>query len=154
MNKPMKEIKDKSLEFVLHHYQHGKFDTQKALRKVAPAKVIPLWRKVAVAASFTLLLLAGAYAAFTTGFLSPAEEPVKGEQPAATTTVARAPQHFHFDNTPLPEVLKTLGDHYQAILTADKTDKHLTADFDSDNLEQTIEMIEHVLEVKITVSKK
>ena len=78
----MKEIKDKSLEFVLHHYQTGKFDTQKALRKVSPAKVIPLWRKVAVAASFTLLLLAGAYAAFTTGFLSPAEEPVKGEQPA------------------------------------------------------------------------
>lgn len=68
MSKPMKEIKDKSLEFVLHHYQTGKFDTQKALRKVSPAKVIPLWRKVAVAASFTLLLLAGAYAAYTTGF--------------------------------------------------------------------------------------
>lgn len=150
----MKEIKDKSLEFVLHHYQTGKFDTQKALRKVAPAKVIPLWRKVAVAASFTLLLLAGAYAAYTTGIFSQIEDPIKSEQPATTTTIVQTSKHFHFDNTPLPKVLKELGEHYQVTLTADKTDKHLTADFDSDNLEQTIEMIEHVLEVKITVSKK
>ena len=153
MSKPMKEVKDKSLEFVLHHYQSGKFDTQKALRKVSPAKVFPLWRKMAVAASFTLLLLAGAYAAYTTGILSQPDEPVKNEQPAATTTVAQS-KHFHFDNTPLPIVLKELGEYYQVSLTVDDTNKHLTADFDSDNLEQTIEMIEHVLEVKITVSKK
>lgn len=150
----MKEIKDRSLEFVLHHYQTGKFDTQKALRKVSPTKVIPLWRKVAVAASFTLLLLAGAYAAYTTVFLSQPEEPIKSEQPATTTTVVQTSKHFHFDNTPLPDVLKKLGEHYHVTLTANNTDKHLTADFDSDNLEQTIEMIEHVLEVKITVSKK
>ena len=148
----MKEIKDKSLKFVLRHYQTGKFDTRQAIRRVSPAKVIPLWRKVTVAASFTLLLLAGAYAAYTTELLPHPAESVKVVQPSTTTTPQ--PRHFHFDNTPLPEVLKVLGKHYHVKLTADDTSKHLTADFDSDNLEQTIEMIEHVLDVKITITRK
>ena len=151
----MKEIKDKSLEFVLHHYQTGKFDTQKALRKVAPAKVIPLWRKVAVAASFTLLLLAGAYAAYTTGIFSQIEDPIKSEQPATTTTIVQTSKHFHFDNTPLESVLRDLSEYYSVQLYCNNTSKRLSGDFHADpsstNLQEIIHVIEQTLDVTIQI---
>lgn len=149
----MKEIKDKSLEFVLRHYQAGKLDTKQAIRKVVPAKPVPLWRKWAVAASFAAVIFGGAYAAFiAAGSDSPQQEVTVPSQQQQTAD--KPTRHFHFDNTPLPEVLKQLGSYYGVTLTADKADKNLTADFDSDNLDETIRMIEQVLDVKIEKTAK
>lgn len=147
----MKEIKDKRMEFVLRYYQTSKLDTQKAIQKVMPAKTVPLWRKWAVAASLAAIIFGGAYAALTTqGNAEGKQEgtellPQNQQTPSAKTT-----RHFHFDNTPLPEVLKELGSYYGVTLTADKTDKRLTADFDSGSLDETLHMIEQVLDVRIT----
>lgn len=154
-------MEDYQMNFVLRYYQVGKLDTAKALQRTnrianhhrATAKTIPLWRKVSVAASFTLLIIGGAFAAYTYMAYSPQEDTVT---PVNEQTITRPvkTKHFHFDNTPLPEVLKTLGNHYHVVLTATDTNKRLTADFDSEDLQQTIEMIEAVLDEKITISEK
>ena len=158
--------KQKQLEdFVLNHYQQGKLDTQKALRNVRErlqqredqrqeVRIVPLWQRLRhiAAAVVLVLVMVSAYAIYRSN--------ANHQSPSATTpqptaiTQPSQPKSFHFDNTPLPEVLKVLGKHYHVKLTADDTSKHLTADFDSDNLEQTIEMIEHVLDVKITITRK
>lgn len=145
----MKEIKDKSLEFVLRYYQAGKFDTRQAIRKVMPTKTVPLWRKWAVAASLAAVIFGGAYAAFTTLGSADGNGEIQLQQQDRKTSSAKPSHHFHFDNTPLPEVLQELGTYYGVTLTADKTDKRLTADFDSESLDETIQMIEQVLDVKI-----
>ena len=56
---------------------------------------------------------------------------------------------FHFDDTPLPEVLDHLGKWYGVKLKATDTDKHLTGDFAADSLDTIINMIEEVLDVEI-----
>lgn len=150
----MKEIKDKSLEFVLRYYQTNKFDTQEALRKVMPAKTVPLWRKWAVAASLGAVIFGGAYAAFTTLGDAGSHEVIQLQPQAPQEPSASPARHFRFDNTPLPQVFQELGDYYGVTLTTSDMDRRLTADFDSDSLDETIQMIEQVLDINISVSQK
>ncbi len=57
---------------------------------------------------------------------------------------------FHFDDTPLPDVLAELSKWYGEELKADNSEKHLTGDFAADSLDAIINMIEEVLDVEIT----
>lgn len=69
---------------------------------------------------------------------------------ASQNLTAWATHKFHFDNTPLPEVLHDLSDYYHVRLTCKSSEgKHLTADFQADSLQSIIEMIEETLNVKI-----
>lgn len=68
-------------------------------------------------------------------------------------TTAWATHQFHFDDTPLPEVLATLGRYYHVRLTASDTDKHLTADFDADDLDNIISLVSQTLNVSISKEK-
>ena len=61
---------------------------------------------------------------------------------------------FIFDNTPLPKVLEELSKFYKVKLVANKTDKRLTANFKDKNLDEIIEIIEKVLNVKIEKKKQ
>lgn len=63
---------------------------------------------------------------------------------------AWATHQFHFDDTPLPEVLATLSRYYHVRLTAFDTGKRLTADFDADSLDNIIALINQTLNVNIT----
>ena len=56
---------------------------------------------------------------------------------------------FIYENTPLSEVLKELSEHFHVKLTSVSTGKTLTAEFDTDNLDEIISMIEKSLEVTI-----
>ena len=60
---------------------------------------------------------------------------------------------FVFSNTPLQKVLDELSRYYNVRLTADNTDKRLTANFNSRSLDEIIEIIEKVLKVKIEKKK-
>lgn len=61
--------------------------------------------------------------------------------------------NFLFENTPLPQVLEQLSHYYQVRLTAQATDKRLTARFEARSLDEIIEIIEKVLKVKIRKEK-
>ena len=62
--------------------------------------------------------------------------------------------NFIFDNTPLTRVLEELSKFYKVKLTTDYTDKRLTAHFKDKNLDEIIEIIEKVLNVKIVKKKQ
>lgn len=56
---------------------------------------------------------------------------------------------FIFDQTPLKEVLKTLSDHYHVSFVCTDLSKHLSGEFDIDNLDLIISIIESALDVNI-----
>lgn len=68
-------------------------------------------------------------------------------------TTAWATHQFHFDDTPLAEVLSTLSSYYHVRLTASATSKRLTADFDADSLDDIINLVNQTLNVSITKDK-
>ena len=76
---------------------------------------------------------------------------VKGQQkPQVLTQRAQTRKgSFVFSNTPLQKVLDELSRYYNVRLTADNTDKRLTANFNSRSLDEIIEIIEKVLKVKL-----
>lgn len=74
--------------------------------------------------------------------------PVMDRQPDVNEA-AWATHTFHFDDTPLDDVLHTLSTYYHVHLTADNMSKRLTADFDTANLNSIINVIEQTLDVKI-----
>lgn len=61
---------------------------------------------------------------------------------------------FIFDNTPLPKVLEELSKFYKVKLVANKTDRRLTASFKDKSLDEIIEIIEKVLNVRIEKKKQ
>lgn len=157
-------VDNKLLNFVLRHYREGAFDTPEALRSVKQRVGEPLtsgprrpaaWRWVAVAASLLCLVAFAAVMTIRTSApsASPSEESVVVSSSPSGTAVA-APKTFHFDNTPLPEVLADLSAYYGVVLTADREDCRLTADFTADSLNVTIRLIEEVLDVNISQSQK
>lgn len=57
---------------------------------------------------------------------------------------------FHFNDTPLSEVLRDLSAYYHVRLTCDDgSDKRLTGDFHTDSLDTILSIINETLEVKI-----
>lgn len=65
--------------------------------------------------------------------------------------VAWATHTFHFNDTPLPEVLRDLSAYYHVRLTCDDgSAKRLTGDFHTDSLDSIISIINETLDVNIS----
>lgn len=153
---------DRHLDFVLRHYREGKLDTTDALRKVQARlgqkpRRPAVRRWVAVAASMLCIVALAAVLTFRP-FRTP--EPALPAAPSATVgtppagAITKETMTFHFDDTPLSEVLSELSAYYGVALTADCEDKRLTGDFEADSLEATLRMIEEVLDVKISQGQR
>lgn len=65
------------------------------------------------------------------------------------TSTTQTKRKFIFENTPLADVLKELSEHFHVQLSCATTGKMLTAEFDTDNLDEIIMIIEKSLDVKI-----
>lgn len=64
--------------------------------------------------------------------------------------VAWATHQLHFEDTPLPEVLKELSKCYHGVrFRASDNHKRLSGDFCTDSIPQVVEIIEQTLDVKI-----
>ena len=70
-----------------------------------------------------------------------------------TDELVVATHQFHFDDTPLSEVLSTLSRYYHVRLTASDTVKRLTADFDADDLDDIISLVSQTSNVSISKEK-
>ena len=77
-----------------------------------------------------------------------ARRPELNRRPDINRT-AWATHQFHFRNTPLSEVLRTLSAYYGVSLMTDQSQKRLTADFQTERLDKLVRIIEHTLEVEI-----
>ena len=91
--------------------------------------------------------MVSAYALFTA--TRSQQQPAATEQTVTQPSIALQPQTFHFDDTPLPQVLSELGGYYGVTLTASDTAHHLTGDFEADDLDLLLDMIEQTLHVEI-----
>lgn len=56
---------------------------------------------------------------------------------------------FHFDNAPLDDVLQDLSSYYGVRLSCKAEGKRLSGDFDANDIDETVSIIEQVLNVKI-----
>jgi ferric-dicitrate binding protein FerR (iron transport regulator) len=157
--------KQKQLEdFVLSHYQQGKLDTQKALRNVRErlqqredqrqeVRIVPLWQRLRhiAAAVVLVLVMVSAYAIYRSN--------ANHQSPSATTpqptaiTQPSQPKSFHFDNTPINQVLAELDAYYDLQLSASDTTKHLSGDFEAESPEMLIDMIEQTLGIEVKRSE-
>lgn len=157
--------KQKQLEdFVLNHYQQGKLDTQKALRNVRErlqqredqrqeVRIVPLWQRLChiAAAVVLVLVMVSAYAIYRSN--------ANHQSPSATTpqptTINQPaqPKSFHFDNTPINQVLAELDAYYGLQLSASDTTKHLSGDFEAESPEMLIYMIEQTLGIEVKRSE-
>lgn len=69
--------------------------------------------------------------------------------PGSINQTAWATKRFFFDNTPISEVLSELSSFYHIQLTADDTGKRLNGEFTTNSLDEIIDLIENVLQIKI-----
>ena len=159
----MKTPKDKELDFVLQHYEEKRFSPDEAMNKIGvgrPARRIALRRIVAVAASLLCLVAMAAVVSWQLGVWGGAEpvtensQPVNAEVTATASADDKAVPNFHFDDTPLPEVLAEIGQYYGVNLQASDTTRHLTGDFTGEQLDDIVESIEEVLGVNISRNGK
>lgn len=79
---------------------------------------------------------------------------VTGKRQDVQIIKERETGNFIFDNTPLPKVLEELSKFYKVKLTTGNTDKRLTAHFKDKDLDEIIQIIERVLNVKIEKKKQ
>lgn len=146
----MKETKDQELRFVVRHYEAGRFSPEEALKKIGHEprrRSLPRW--VAAAASLLCLTVLA-----TVLWLKPFTASTPGadstKPTADTTATTAATASFHFNDAPLPQVLRELGAHYGVTLAATDTTRHLTGTFSGQSLEDILSMIEEVLDVEIS----
>lgn len=69
--------------------------------------------------------------------------------PGSVNRMAWATKTFIFDNTPISEVLSELSAFYHVQLSTDDTAKELTGEFGTNSLDEIIDLIENVLQIKI-----
>ena len=157
MNTP----KDKELDFVLQHYEEKRFSPDEAMNRIGvPARRIALRRIVAVAASLLCLVAMAAVVSWQLGVWGGVEpvtensQPVNAEVTATASADDQAAPNFHFDDTPLPEVLAEIGRFYGVELQTSDTTRHLTGDFTGEQLDDIVESIEEVLDVNISLNGK
>jgi ferric-dicitrate binding protein FerR (iron transport regulator) len=151
----MKESFEKKLDFVVRHYKEGLFDTRKAIERLhgslADSRPVRKWWSVlAAAAASVAVAFAAGYGIYSSVSDSSAPEQKPAATPAQTPPEAPAAHIFIFQDTPIAEVLKELGDYYGCTLSASPTSKHLTATFPEDDLDTILSVIESALDIDIT----
>ena len=156
-----KKLKDEELDFVLQHYEEKRFSPDEAMNRIGvPARRIALRRIVAVAASLLCLVVMAAVVSWQLGVFGSAKPAVERSSPVNTeinipaSADSNPAPNFHFDDTPLPEVLSEIGQYYGVQLQANDTTHHLTGDFTGEQLDDIVASIEEVLGVNISRNGK
>lgn len=156
--------------FVLSHYAEGAFDTRRAIEAVsrrtgslAPQTPendrqekapTPIWRIRIAAAIASVVVVAGAYALLSRPW--EARPKADTEAPAYEAKKGREKKVFHFEGTPVGQVVRQLESAYGASLAVSDTIHPdtgqpicLTADLEADSLAQILPLIEEALGVNI-----
>ena len=107
-----------------------------------PATPKRRYRWIAVAASLLCLTVMAAVFVWREVVPSAPLLLLKYRQPLHSPADVHTPASFHFDATPLPEVLAALEQHYGVGLTASDTTHQLTGSFSGQSLEDILSMIE------------
>lgn len=151
----MKDFEEKELTFVAKYYQEGRMDVDKAWKcfsRRTKRRSRMIYHRIAVAA-VVLLLVNIAVAALWLGhkghFTSSAvpevsPQIVEAESPKDTMRV------FHYNHTPIRQVLTELSETYGVELEANDTTQCVTGEFEVSSVEEVISLLENAIPVTIT----
>ena len=145
--------------FVLSHYTPGHFDSLQARRRLQQQHPELCnqrqwhWHRIAAAAAAVTIFVT-AYALLSNPWSSENQPVTTSDVPVKVAKVQ--PHSFHFDHTPLSEVLRQLEQVYGVSLVASDTlnpttrqPLRLTADFEADSLSALLPLIEEALGVTL-----
>ncbi len=93
-----------------------------------------------------VILTRGMHAELTPGATVPGLSEAESANPAAWATHV-----FHYENTPLEEVLRELSDHFGHTLRTDARDRRLTGEFEGEELKEIVSLIESALDINIVI---
>ena len=93
-----------------------------------------------------VILTRGMHAELTPGATVPGLSEAESANPAAWATHV-----FHYENTPLEEVLRELSSHFGRTLRTDAHDRRLTGEFEGEELEEIVSLIESALDIHIVI---
>ena len=93
-----------------------------------------------------VILTRGMHAELAPGATVPGLSEAESANPAAWATHV-----FHYENTPLEEVLRELSDHFGHTLRTDARDRRLTGEFEGEELGEIISLIESALDIHIVI---
>lgn len=151
----MTDFNETDLSFVARRYREGRYDTRKAIARFHETNKVTTtrrrwWATAAAAAASIVLVFAAGYGIRT--WVRNAQKPAPVEQLTLNPNVAKT-HMFVYENAPLDQVLAELSAYYGCTLTADPTDKRLTATFPDDDIELIVSTIESALHLKITLER-
>ena len=93
-----------------------------------------------------VILTRGMHAELAPGVMVPALSEAEHANPAAWAT-----HFFRYENTPLEEVLRELSDHFGRTLRTDAHDRRLTGEFEGEELDEIVSLIESALDIHIVI---
>lgn len=91
-----------------------------------------------------LILTRGMHAALAAGAVQPLLSDAPTANPAAWAT-----HTFYYENTPLQDVLRELSAHFGRSLRTDESERFLTGEFEGEDLQEIISLIEAALDIQI-----
>jgi transmembrane sensor len=91
-----------------------------------------------------LILTHGMHAALAAGAVQPLLSDAPTANPAAWAT-----HTFYYENTPLQDVLRELSAHFGRSLRTDESERFLTGEFEGEDLQEIISLIEAALDIQI-----
>lgn len=103
---------NKEIDFIAKHYRKGRFDADKALRRIKPVRRFR-WTAARTVAASALIAVVGATAAiiYNTGYFTTSSESIEQTQSVivAPETIVRV---IDFENAPLPVVVEKIKEVY------------------------------------------
>lgn len=93
-----------------------------------------------------VILTRGMHAELAPGATVPGLSEAESANPAAWATHV-----FRYENTPLEEVLRELSGHFGHSLRTDARDRRLTGEFEGEELDEIVSLIESALDIQIVI---
>lgn len=147
----MNEINEKELEFVIQHYDHNRFNPEKAISKFHASHKGSRIRRWLLAAGATAASVFVAVAAgFTVHHIYTERTMSQAVQSATINTEVDQIPSFVYNATPLEDVLAELSAYYGCTLRTETQGKVLSATFyKNEDMAFVVATIEQALDVKI-----
>ncbi|MBO5058529.1 MAG: DUF4974 domain-containing protein [Prevotella sp.] len=157
----MKDIDEDELRFVANQYKEQRLDTDKAWKiflYVGGSRTVAghgKRRLAAIAASIfavsvVVACMVAGYCMYDNNGIQPDDAPLMKdsvEQVQKNDSIVV----LHFDNAPVNDVMRQLSRHYGCNLSASDTTKRVSGDIQVDSLHTTVDILEQILGIKITV---
>lgn len=157
----MKENKDDELQFVVGHYKKEHKDSDKAWKEFLRLSGLSArthgrrWLASACITFAAIMAVAATVFIVKQGKMNPTTPSVNEEKLLTDTLkkdsmqVKDSVKLFHFNNTPVNSALKDISDFYDVQLKANDTTKNISGEFETNNVDEAIDLLQATLNIKI-----